>query len=117
MMKTYMISILSVFLLLNLLLSATLTSEPEKVYRYVYTQKSHDWYIEQARLWKRELLSKPNDPAVWANYFMANKYSHWMGDLQTYKYKMDSILTEMGKMIPNSYYSIPLIFSMNCARR
>jgi len=102
-MKTFIIIVISVFVFLNLLMSATLSSEPEKVYRYVYVQKSKDWYVEQARLWKNELLSKPKDPTVWANYFMATKYSYWRADLPTYKHKMDSILTEMGKKIPNSY--------------
>jgi len=91
------------FLTLNLLISATTALKPEKVHRFIYVQKSHDWYVEQARLWKREAESRPNDPTVWSNFFMANKYSYWMGDLTTYKNKMDSILKAMGQQIPNSY--------------
>jgi hypothetical protein len=103
MMKNFMTLILTVLLSLNSLISATPNLKPEKVYRYVYVQESEEWYVEQAKQWKKEIASNPKDINAWANYFMANKYSHWMGDLSTYKYKMDSILTEMGKKIPNSY--------------
>lgn len=95
--------ILCISMFFNILLSATPNSKPEKVYRYIYVQKSEDWYVEQAKQWKTEIAKNPKDTKAWSNYFMANKYSHWMGDLQTYRYKMDSILTEMGKKIPNSY--------------
>ena len=90
-------------LFLNILISASPSPQPEKVYRFIYVQQSYDWYVEQADLWKNETESRPNDPAVWYNYFMATKYSHWRGDLSIYKNKMDSILNEMSTKIPNSY--------------
>lgn len=102
-MKNFTIIIFTIFLSLNLLISAAPTPKPEKVYRFVYVQKPHDWYVEQSKLWKKEIESRPDDPAIWGNYFMAIKYSHWRGDLTTYKHITDSILTEMGKQIPDSY--------------
>jgi len=102
-MKNISIIIFTIFLSLNLLISAAPTPKPEKVYRFIYVQKPHDWYVEQAKLWKKEIESRPNDPAIWGNYFMAIKYSHWRGDLTTYKHITDSILAEMGKNIPDSY--------------
>jgi len=102
-MKKFTLIIIANFLFLNLLFSAAPTSEPEKVYRLVYVNNPHDWYVKQAKLWKEELNQNQDDPEVWRNYFMAMKYSHWQGDLSVYKHKMDSILNEMEKHIPDSY--------------
>jgi hypothetical protein len=102
-MKNFTIIIFTIFLFSNLLISAAPTPKPEKVYRFIYVQESQDWYVEQSKLWEKEIEAKPKDPSAWSNYFMATKYSYWRGDLTTYKNKMESVLTEMGKQIPDSY--------------
>jgi hypothetical protein len=102
-MRKINIIIVATVLFLNSLLSAGPSPQPENVYRFIYVQKSYEWYVEQAKLWKKEAEKRPNDPTVWYNYFMATKYSLWRGDLSTYKHKMDSILNEMSAKIPDSY--------------
>jgi hypothetical protein len=102
-MKKTVIILFAIFLVYNHLISASPQTEPETVYRYIYVQESHDWYIQQAGLWKKKIETKQNDPVAWNNFFMASKYSYWRGDKDLYKYKMDSILTAMGKQIPDSY--------------
>jgi hypothetical protein len=77
--------------------------KPQTVQRYIYEQHSHKWYVDQARLWKGEVEHRSGDPIAWRNYFMANKYAYWRDDVDIYKNKMDSILTEMSKHIPDSY--------------
>jgi hypothetical protein len=102
-MKALLITFFIVFLSLDNLISLSTDSQPQTVHRYIYEQHLRDWYLKQAELWKKEIAERPTDPVAWRNYFMANKYSYWRGDLAIYKNKMDSILTEMGKHIPDSY--------------
>jgi hypothetical protein len=77
--------------------------KPQTVQRFIYEQHLREWYIDQARLWKSEIERRSADPIAWRNYFMANKYAYWREDLDIYKNKMDSILTEMSKHVPDSY--------------
>ena len=102
-MKKILIIIVINMVYFSHLVAARPSPQPEKVYRFIYVQKSMDWYVEQAQLWKKEIEKRPNDPEVWYNYFMATKYTYWRGDLPTYKHKMDSLLSEMSRKIPNSY--------------
>jgi hypothetical protein len=87
----------------SILCSKTFDIEPQQVHRLVYVEETHQWYVDQARIWKEELKKHPDNPKAWNNYFMANKYSHWQGDVTVYKNLMDSILTEMGKNVSDSY--------------
>jgi len=102
-MKKILLIFFIVFISMNTVKSLLPNNGPETVYRYIYEQHPREWYVEQARLWKNEIKRRPNDPVNWRNYFMANKYAHWRGNVEVYTSKMDSILTEMGKHIPDSY--------------
>lgn len=98
----YSVLIVTFFIYVNAI-SASLPKEPQKVYRYIYTAETHDWYVEQANLWKKEIEKDKKNPQFWCNYFMASKYSHWQGDVDIYKNLMDSILKQMASAIPDSY--------------
>jgi hypothetical protein len=102
-MKTLIIIFFIVFISLDRVISVAPDTQPQTVHRYIYEQHERDWYVEQAKLWQNEVARRPTDPIAWRNYFMANKYAYWRGDLSIYKNKMDSILTEMSKHIPESY--------------
>ena len=104
-MKTYTLKWMRYTGVFFLLVISAISSEmkPEKVYRYIYVAKSHEWYVEQAKLWAKELVKRQNDAKAWQNYFMAMRYAHWQGDKELYQSITDSILTEMEKYVPDSY--------------
>lgn len=81
--------------------------KPEKVYRIVYTQEPNEWYLEQAKLWKIEVDKNRQNAEAWMNFYLANRYANWpegysgfSTDKQT---RLNQIVAEMGKAIPNSY--------------
>jgi hypothetical protein len=81
--------------------------KPETVYRIVYTQESNEWYIQQAKLWKIEVEKNPKNADAWFNYYKANRYANWpegysefSTDKQT---RLNQIVANMGKAVPNSY--------------
>ncbi len=78
-------------------------AKAEKVFRLVYMEEPHAWYVEQSKLWEKELQKRPTDASAWYNYFMANKYSKWHGNKTSYVNLMDSILVKMGELVPDSY--------------
>lgn len=78
---------------------------PQKVYRYCYVVKSKVWYQNQKELWHGEIIINPRDEGAWYNYFFAARYG-WArieGMTTTREELMDSIYTEMGKVIPDSW--------------
>ena len=82
-------------------------AKPEKVYRIVYTQKSNNWYIEQANLWQMELDKNPKNADAWFNYYKANRYANFPGGSDQFsedkKSRLDKIVNDMGKQVPNSF--------------
>jgi len=77
--------------------------EPEKVYRYCYTQETKEWYEEQAGLWKIEIGNHPKNHDAWYNYYFANRYASMGMDRDERKKLLSSIVDEMGREIPDSY--------------
>jgi hypothetical protein len=83
--------------------SFSLAQNPEKVYRYCYTQESREWYEEQAELWKAELALKPESTDAWYNYFFATRYANFSMDGKERTKLLNSIIDDISKTIPNSY--------------
>jgi len=88
------------------LLSQSRQLKPETVY-YVRQAgvKPHDWYVQQARLWKQETDKNPGNAEAWHNYYLATEYSYWgskdaAGEKQA---DLDKIIAAMAKAIPASY--------------
>lgn len=99
-----------IFLSLGIFLSSQATGgdlNPEKVYRIVYTQKSNEWYMEQAKLWKIEVDKNPKNAQAWMNYYFANRYANWPEGYREFsedkKTRLSQIITDMGEAVPNSY--------------
>ena len=77
----------------------------QRVYRYCYQINSKEWYKNQERLWKDEILKNPSSEMGWYNYFFAARYG-WadiLGQTNSRDSYLDSIYIEMGKAIPDSW--------------
>jgi hypothetical protein len=83
------------------------TGKPEKIHfiRKVGI-KPHEWYVRQAALWKKEIDKNPKHAEAWQNYYLATEYSYFdyhHSAAEGKEPKLDSIITEMGKAVPDSY--------------
>jgi hypothetical protein len=78
--------------------------KPEKVYRIVYEIQTDEWYQQQAMLWKKEIDKNPANAEAWMNYYNANRYANFDNiDAKERQEKLNRIIEDMGKAIPNSY--------------
>jgi len=68
-MKILITSIILVFCV------AINAQKPEKIYSIAKVAKAHDWYVNQAELWWKELEKNKKDEDAWFNYFKANRYA------------------------------------------
>jgi len=99
----YVVFLLVLFIIVFLINVDSFAQEPEKVYRYCYTQESKEWYEEQARIWELEIKNQPDNTDAWYNYYFANRYATWGMDEKERKDLLQSIEDEIGKAIPDSY--------------
>lgn len=81
------------------------TLKPEKVYRIVYVQKPNKWYVEQAKLWKKEIEKNPKNPEAWYNYYNAHRYARYVETIKTEdkQARLAKIIEDMRKAIPGTY--------------
>jgi len=80
-------------------------AKPENVYRIVYEEKPNEWYVEQAKLWKKEIDKNPQNAEAWYNYYNANRYARYTETIDTKekKERLEKIIEDMGKAIPGTY--------------
>jgi hypothetical protein len=81
----------------------SIAQEPERVYRYCYTQESKEWYEKQAELWKAELEEDPKNSDYWYYYFFATRYATWGMAEDEREQLLNSIVDEIRAAIPESY--------------
>ncbi len=88
-----------------LIFIACLAAEtPQRVYRITKEYYPNDWYKKQAELWKKEIEKNPHNAAAWESYYYANRYAHFEDvDWVQRQKRLDEIIEEMGKAIPDSY--------------
>jgi hypothetical protein len=79
------------------------SQEPQKVYRYCYTQGSKEWYEKQAELWKAELNENSENSDSWYYYFFATRYATLGMAEDEREQLLNSIIDEIGTAIPDSY--------------
>ncbi|MEO0473132.1 MAG: hypothetical protein AAF206_26190, partial [Bacteroidota bacterium] len=62
----------------------------------------YDWYARQSQLWQQKVRQNPQNAHAWLNYYEANRQAR---NVNQGKAPVDpgSILTEMGKAIPETY--------------
>ena len=88
--------------------------KPEKVYRIVYEIQTDEWYRQQAALWKKEIDKNPKDASAWMNYYNANRYANFDNiQAEERQEKLNQIIEDMGKAIPDSYEYYILKFKTN----
>ena len=76
---------------------------PERVYRLCYTQKSQEWYENQAQLWEKEIQKNHKNERAWYYYFFATRYKTLGIDNQRRETIQNQLIKDMGKAIPESY--------------
>jgi hypothetical protein len=88
--------------------------EPEQVYSIAKVYKPHEWYLNQAELWWKEIQKDKKNENAWYNYFMANRMASFefnnKGDTSKKPYEetkflmnTDSIVSVVQKYIPNTF--------------
>jgi hypothetical protein len=96
---------LFVFLACQTASDASDSQEPQRVPRIVYDVYPNEWYIKQAKLWKKEIDKNPKNPDAWYNYYNAVRYAKFEQTIGTpeKEKKLQKIIEEMGKAIPGTY--------------
>jgi hypothetical protein len=80
-MKNYILGLVTSLIFIAVFSFSTKTktikteSKAEEVPSVVKEYKSHQFYVEQAKLWKQELQLNKNDENAWFNLFKANRYA------------------------------------------
>lgn len=76
----------------------------QKVPRIVYEIYTNEWYQTQAVLWKKEIDKNPQNNEAWYNYYNANRYARFEDiDSKERQEKLEQIISDMDKVIPDSY--------------
>ena len=79
--------------------------KPQKVLRIVYKIYPNEWYVQQEKLWKKEIDKNPRNTEAWYNYYNAVRYAKFEESFDTKekKDKLNKIIEDMGKAIPGTY--------------
>ena len=80
----------------------------EPVYSFAREQHEMNWYLEQAEAWKKETQKNPKNGLAWYYCYYANRillyHEHGKeNNTELYKKRIDDLLEEMKKNIPDSY--------------
>ena len=75
----------------------------QKVETPVKVKHDAEWYKTQERLWKAEVKKNPKNEEAWKNYYNAMRYRYWYESIPDINERLDAIVEEMGKAIPNTY--------------
>ena len=81
----------------------TKNATPQKVETAVKIHHSAEWYKEQERLWKTEIEKNRKNEEAWSNYYRAVKYRSWSENIPDINERLDAIVEEMEKAIPDTY--------------
>jgi hypothetical protein len=102
--------------------------KPEKIYSFAKVSKPHEYYVQQAGLWWKEIEKDKSNESAWDNYYKANRYSlmtfkdinrfdghrndGWTKEAPYLK-ELDEIISLIGQNIPNTftYYRLQKIGS------
>lgn len=84
---------------------AALSTQPEQVRSINYELHPNEWYAQQARLWRAKIDKNPKNETAWQNYYNAVRYEDFVNTINTpeKKARLNEILEEMGRAIPDSY--------------
>ena len=109
----YKISVIILCCLLTTALSANAQS-PEFVGSVISTGNDSAWYAKQERAWKKETEKNPNSEYAWRNLFKAKWYlNNWFNAEMNGNNSVESLISNMEKMIPNSFTYYLCKYRMN----
>jgi hypothetical protein len=80
--------------------------EPQNIERLTRRMMSHDWYVEQQKLWKGEVDKDPHNANAWLNYYKATRYAGFGDTTTDPKTRWDltqKLIDDMGNAIPNTF--------------
>jgi hypothetical protein len=89
--------------------------KPEKIYSIAKVYKPHEYFVQQAESWWKQLEKDKTDENAWYNYYRANRYcmftyksteGQWNGEWtreSTFLKDPDEIYNLIEKNIPDSY--------------
>ncbi len=100
-MMKYILCLCSFLMLANMTACQNNPAKPVKMHSINIEQKSGEFYIQQAKLWKIVVDKTPTDAAAWLNYYIASRYSRIFGQVQNSAEK--DIVAAVAKAIPNSF--------------
>jgi len=65
------------FLIMSINIGSLIAQKPEKIYSFVKTDKSHEFYKQQVELWWKEIEKDIKNEDAWYNYYKANRNSYY----------------------------------------
>ena len=90
---------------------------PQKVETPVKVHHSAEWYKTQERLWKAEIDKNPKNEEAWGNYYCAVRYRSWCESMPDINERLDAIIEDMSKAIPDTYtYYVTRFYNNNHAQ-
>ncbi|MBQ5751942.1 MAG: hypothetical protein IIV89_03760 [Bacteroidaceae bacterium] len=90
---------------------------PQRVETAVKVHQSAEWYKTQERLWRTEIEKNRKNEEAWGNYYRAVKYRSWSEAIPDIDERLDTIVEEMEKAIPDTYtYYITRFHNNNQAK-
>lgn len=97
-----------IFFIFLVLMGFLQAQNAEKVYRITQVPKDNDYYIAQAKAWKKVVEKEPTNAEAWYNYYKANRYMHITSgedttfDVSRFK-RLAAIEKEVERNIPNTF--------------
>lgn len=101
---------LLIFLTISFLSFESNAQQAKEILGIANEQKGLEYYKTQSELWKEKLANNPKDKKAWVNYYKAKRavyqkenYSFWVENRAEVFKKLDPILENLHKNLPNSF--------------
>jgi len=98
-------------------MQSSFAQTPQKVVSFVKESHDTEWYKQQAEAWKAVLTKDKHNEAAWENYYRATRYEVFndtnMKDYNSANARLEKIMQDMKKAIPNSYIYNVLMYYHN----
>ena len=78
-------------------------ADPIKIEPITKVAFNHEFYAEQAELWKAETLKSEINADAWLNYYKAARYANMFADSLSKRYDMDKIVAGMPTALANTF--------------
>ncbi|WP_321519627.1 hypothetical protein [uncultured Bacteroides sp.] len=106
-----------VLLIVCFVFQTSFAQTPQKVVSFVQVEHDTGWYKQQAEAWKKVLSIDKHNEAAWKNYYRATRYELFndvnMKDYNSANARLEKIMQDMKKAIPDSYTYNALMYYHN----